>query len=229
MPDTKFSFAALKEHIRKYLWIYAAGIVVSLILTNLVWTTTAPRTPMEQAVQIYLADDYTNADPLKDLAQRVLERTKAYDERLEEVEFVSMAYTADDYYSSMLLMTRLTTGDVDAFLCSQAVMDALLNTGAALALDDSAAAGFMEGRGLEPFYATVQDEEDSEPYTILAGYRLDPVSKLAELGAMNNEGAFLVVTINGTNQDTTLRALENMIDLLTEDADAGTKGAEPAA
>jgi len=34
MPVTKFSFAALREHIRKYLWIYIIGVGACLLLTN---------------------------------------------------------------------------------------------------------------------------------------------------------------------------------------------------
>ena len=43
MPDTRFSFAALKEHLRKFIWIYVVGIAVCLVVANLLWSTTAPR------------------------------------------------------------------------------------------------------------------------------------------------------------------------------------------
>ena len=230
MPITKFSLAALREHIRKYLWIYVIGIGLCLLGTNLLWTTTAPRTPMEQVVQIYLADDYSNGDALNSLIPEVLVRTQAEDESLLEVEILSMPFTENDYYSSMLLMTRLTTGDADAFLCGPAVMNYLIGTGAALPLDDYYADGFLADSGLEPYYVAVQETEDTEPHTILAGFRLDPVKALTRRGALSSEGAFLLVTSNGTNVDSTLRTLENLMDLLMEEsADAGTESAEPAA
>ena len=230
MPDTKFSLAALREHLRKFLWIYIVGVGICLILTNLLWTTTAPRTPMEQVIQVYLADGYANGEAMKGVAQEMLRRTQAYDETLLEVEFLSMPYTEDDYYSTMLLMTRLTTGDADAFLCGQAAMDQLIGTGVALPLDDYAAGGWLSAFDLEPFYAQVQEAEESEPYTILAGFRMDKVTVLSKLGAIDNSGAYLLVTSNGTNVDTTLKALENMVDILMEDeADAAAEGTEPAA
>ena len=230
MPNTKFSFAALREHLRKFLWIYIIGVAACLLMTNLLWTTTAPRTPMEQVVQIYLADDYTNADNMPGVARAVLERTQPFDDTLEEVEFLSVNYTADDYYSAMLLMTRLTTGDADAFLCNQAVLDYLIGSGASLALDDFYAEGWLEGRNVEPYFANVQEDEASEPYTILAAMKLGDTQPLARLGAMVEEDVYMVVTVNGTNVDTTVKALENMIDIFSEEAgDAQAEAAEPAA
>ena len=35
MPDTKFSWRALREHLRKYFWIYLIGIAVCMLGTNL--------------------------------------------------------------------------------------------------------------------------------------------------------------------------------------------------
>ena len=72
MPDTKFSFAALKEHLRKYLWVYLIGVAACLLGTNLLWTTTAPRLTNEQVVTVYLADAYTNPEPLSDVADAML-------------------------------------------------------------------------------------------------------------------------------------------------------------
>ena len=56
MPITKFSWPQLREHIRKFLWIYLAGIVVCLFGSNLIWTMTRPQVPIEQAVLVYMAD-----------------------------------------------------------------------------------------------------------------------------------------------------------------------------
>ena len=230
MPNTRFSLAALREHIRKYLWLYIIGIGASLLLTNLLWTTTAPRTPMDQMVQIYVASDYASADGMNGVAAEVLARTQPYDETLLEVEFVSVNYTENDYYSTMLLMTRLTTGDADAFICSQPVLDYLIGSGATLPLDDYCAGGWLEGRDVEPIYATVQENEQAEPSEILAAYRLGTVGPLARLGALYDEDVYIAVMINGTNTDTTVKALENLVDILAEaDADAQTEAAEPAA
>ena len=229
MPDTKFSWRGLREHLRKTLWIYLAGIAVCLLLTNLLWTTTRPRIPNERNVIVYLGDSYSDAEPLSGIAADMLQRTQAFDEALAEVSFLSLQYTADDYTSSMLLMTRLAVGEGDAFLASPALMEALVNGSALTPLDEYVAAGWLAEYGLEPYYVTLEDEDTGGKLTYLAGLRLDSVNALAQMGAFNNSGAFLCVTNNGGNLDTTLKALEFMMEDLTEAEHAATEDTEPAA
>ena len=56
MPDTKLTWFNIKEHIRKFLWVYIAVIAATLVAGNLLWISTAPRVPEEQRVLIYMAD-----------------------------------------------------------------------------------------------------------------------------------------------------------------------------
>ena len=233
MPDTKFTWRGLREHLRKYFWIYLVAIALSLVGTSLLWTTTRPRVPNEQNVVVFMADAYSNYAPLQDVARDMLERTQEFDDTLMEVEFQSLQYNEQDYTGPMLLMTRLAVGEGDAFLASQAVMDALVQSDALVRLDESVAAGWLSEYPLEPYSATFVDEETGESETYLAGLRLDEVDVLAEIGAFNNEGAFLCVANNGGNVETTMKALEYMMEdlmaLSTEEADAGTENTEPAA
>ena len=230
MPDTKFSWRGLREHIRKFFWIYILGIVICLVGTNLLWTTTRPRVSIEHSVTVFLADGYSDPTPLADIARDMLERTQAFDDTLEQVEFQSMMYNENDYTSSMLLVTRLSVGEGDAFLANQAAMDALASSEALEPLDDHVAGGWLAEYGLEPYYATVENPDTGESTSFLAGLRLDSVDALAQMGAFNNEGAFLCVTNNGGNQETTMKALEYMLeDLTTEADDAATEATEPAA
>ena len=52
MPDTKLTWFNIKEHIRKFLWVYIAVIAATLVAGNLLWISTAPRVPEEQRVLI---------------------------------------------------------------------------------------------------------------------------------------------------------------------------------
>ncbi len=229
MPDTKFTFRALREHIRKFLWLYIIGVAVSLVLTSLLWTTTRPRVPNEQNVIVYLTDSYADNEPLAPVARDMLEKTQAFDETLREVEFQNLMFTDQDYASMMLLMTRLAVGEGDAFLASQAAMDQLGRSGALEPLDDYVAAGWLSEYALEPYSVTLSDEETGESTTYLAGLRLDSVGALKKMGAFNNEGAFLCVANNGGNVETTMKALEIMLKDLTEGNYAGATDSEPAA
>lgn len=229
MPDTKFSFAALREHLRKFLWIYLVGIAVCLLGTNLLWTTTRPRIPTEQDVVVYLADGYSDYEPLADIARDALERTRAFDDSLLSVEFQSLQYNDQDYTGNILLMTRLAVGEADAFFACQSAMDQLITADVLVPLDDYVAAGWLDGYGLEPYYATLEDEETGERTTYLAGLRLDPVESLARMGAFNNQGAYLCITGNGGNVETTMKAMEYLIEDLMEANDAYSDATEPAA
>lgn len=229
MPDTKFSFAALKEHLRKYFWVYLIGVAACLIGTNLLWTTTAPHPTNEQTVTIFLADAFSNPAPLSGLAQRMLEETKPYDENLKQVDFESLMYKEDDYTSSMLLLTRLAVGEGDAFLASQAAMDALVQSEVLEPLDSYVESGWLSEYGLEPYYGTVTDEDEGTSATLLAGLKLDRYTVLQDMGAFFNEGAYLCVASNGGNVDTTMKALECMMAALTEEQDAAAENPEPAA
>ena len=68
MPDTKFSWRGLREHLRKYLWFYLLGIVLGLVGAELLWTMTRPRIPANASVNIYMAAPFSDAEPLQALA-----------------------------------------------------------------------------------------------------------------------------------------------------------------
>lgn len=229
MPDTKFSWRALREHLRKYFWIYLIGIAVCLLGTNLLWTTTRPRASNEETVVVFMVDGYADYEPLAPIAQDMLEQTQAFDDTLKEVEFQTLMYNGEDYSGTVLLMTRLGVGEGDAFLTCEAAMESLVRSQALVPLDEYVADGWLGEYGLEPYYATLEDEETGESQTFLAGLRLDSVTALSQMGAFNNQGAFLCVASNGGNVETTMKALETMMKDLTEAADAGTENTEPAA
>ena len=226
MPDTKFSWRALREHLRKYFWIYLIGIAVCLLGTNLLWTTTRPRASNEETVVVFMVDGYANYEPLAPIAQDMLEQTQAFDDTLKEVEFQTLMYNGEDYSGTILLMTRLAVGEGDAFLASQSVMDALVQSQALEPLDGHVADGWLAGYDLEPYYATYTDEEEGISETFLAALKLDNYPILMEKGAFISEGGYLCVTSNGGNVDTTMKALEAMMAALTEEQNAQSETAK---
>lgn len=229
MPDTKLTPAALREHIRKYAWVYLIGIAVCLLGTSLLWTTTEPRPTNEQTVTIYLADVGSNPEPLAPVARKALEALRDEFPDIRVVEFQSLNYMEEDYTSSMVLLTRLAVGECDAFLCSQAVMDALVQSEALEDLAPRLDAGWMADVDLQPYVAEHVDDETDERYTLTAGLKLDSVNALYGMRAFYNDGAYLCVTTNGGNVDSTLRALEIIMKDLTEGDYAQSEATEPAA
>ena len=216
MPETKLTWGALREHLRKTWILYIVGILACLFGTELLWTITTPQIPPEQMVVIYLADSTSDPEPLKQIAEEMLAEAQKADQSLKKVEFQSLQYSnpETDYTGPMILMARLSVNEGDAFLASKSVMDNLVAGGTLLPLDDIVASGWLNQYDLEPYYATYEDEESGEKTTFLAGLRIDSLNALYEMGAFHNADAFLAIPANGTNLDTTLIALEKMVDSL---------------
>lgn len=214
MPLKGLTWARIKEHLRKRLPIYLVGFLICILLTNLLYTTTAPVTPSDQQVLIYLTDSYSNPDVLSDVAADALEKVQKEDETLLEVEFQGLTFSdpESDYTSAMLLMARLSTGDGDAFFASQTAADYLMGSEAFLPLEDYLDAGWMQDLGLE----TVEYTSEETGETHIAALKLDSVTALADLGAFNNENAYLIIAANGTNIDTTLKTVETILTSLLE-------------
>lgn len=225
MPDTKFSWRGLREHLRKYLIFYLVGVVLGLLGAELLWTMTRPRVPNEACVTVYLAADYSNAEPLEALAPDLLARIRAEDESIQQVSFESLLFNDQIYTSNMLLLTRLSVGECDAFLARPEAMESLVSSGALAPLDDALKAGWMADYNLEPYVVTTEDEQTGESATWTAGLRLDGVDALAKMGAFDNTGAFMCVCANGGNAESTMKVLEYLMEDLTEANHAGTEAA----
>ena len=216
MPNSKMTWNTFREHLRKMWMVYLIGIAACLGGMELLWTMTEPRIPDDQMILIYLADSSSNPEALEEVAEKMLEETKKQDPSIQKVVFQSLPYSNPDvdYTAPMVLMAKLSTGECDAFLANQFAMDDLVRGGALLPLDDLVAAGWMEPYSLEPYYANYEDE-NGDQITFLAGLKLDSLTSLSEREAFHNQGAYLAIPANGTNQETTLYALEVMAGILS--------------
>lgn len=220
MPDTGLTGYNLKEHLRKFGLIYAVIIAVTLVLGNLLWISTEPRVPENQRILIYMADEWSNPEPLKDIAADMLIKLQSEDDTLREVAFESLMFADPEreYTGVMVLMTRLAVGEGDIFLANENAMQALVNAGACLPLDDHWAAGWLNDSGLEPYYATLTDDETGETTTLLAGLKLDTLDALAARQAFNNRGAYLALALNGQNIESSLKAVEYIVEDLGKES-----------
>jgi len=219
MPITKFSWPALKKHVRKFIWLYIALIIISCFLSNLLWTMTRPRVPAEKQVLIYLADAISYPEALDDIAGEMLAEGQIFDETLSEVAFESLMFANPemDYTSAMVLMSRLSTGEADAFIASEDAMVTIASMEAALDLTEYIEAGWLAEYNLEPVPVTIPNEETGESISLIAALSLNNVDALSARGAIKNENAYLLITPNSTNIETTMKTLEIMIEKLMEE------------
>jgi len=226
MPHRGLSWFRLKEHFRKFFAIYIVGFVVCAILSNIVFTSTTPRTPIEQEVLIYVADSYTSTSKLDHVAEEMLLYGQTNDETLLEIDFEDLQFSnpEEDYYSSMVLVTRLALQEGDAFIASSYCTDTLLKHEVYLPLDEYLANGWLEGLDLEP--VTYTSETTGE--TCIAAVRLDNVTALAELGAVSPTGATLMIMNNSTNLETTMDVIDHMLRNMLEGNYAPAESSESA-
>lgn len=242
MPFKGLTWFRLKEHFRKTLWIYIIGVGVMMAVGNLLYTMTAPRTPAEKEVLVYLVDSYTTTEhsAVKKLTADALEYGKQGDETLELVRFESIAYQGiEDYASPMLMTARMSIGDGDIYLCSADGFDYAAKAGMPVDLTPYLAEGWLSELNAEPVYHTYTDEDEGTSRTILAGLRLTNVPKLDEIFMLNNEEAILMVATNSSNTGTSMDVIEHMLyammdmeestETTEETADASADSEEPAA
>lgn len=226
MPHKGFSFFRLKEHFRKFWAIYIVGFIFCGFMSNLLYTTTAPRTPIEQEVKIYLADNYTKAEAMDAVAKDMLAYGQTFDDTLLEVNFESLVFTDPEYdYSGMMvLMTRMAVGEGDAYVACAACAEHLLKSEIYQPLDEYIANGWLEG--IE--YETVSYTSQETGVTSIAGIRLDNFNTFSELGAITNRDAVLVIPCNSTNLETTMETVDYMLRNMTEGKYAPAESSESA-
>jgi len=215
MPHFGLSWFRIKEHFRKSIAIYIAGIVVFVILSSLIFTATEPKTPIEQEVLIYMADAYTVSGNLDGVAAEMLAYGQETDPTLLEIDFEDLQYSDpnQDYYSSMMLMTRLALNEGDAFFANKFCAEQMMLQDYYLPLEDYLEAGWLEGLDLEPVESTSLETGE----THIAGLRLDTVTALADpLGAYSPGEAVLIITPVSTNLETTMNVIEHMLINLVE-------------
>lgn len=227
MPHFGISLFRLKEHFRKFWAIYIVGCTICVLLSNIIFTSTTPQTPIEREVLIYLADSFTDSEALSGVAADMLAYGQETDETLEEIVFENLSYgdPQTDMYGPMILAARLSLREGDAFIASSFALEALLGNEVYLPLDDYLADGWLADLDLEPVMHTSVETGE----THVAALRLDNVPALAEMGAINNNGAALMIMWNSTNLETSMNVVEHMIRGLVEGTYASAENTEPAA
>lgn len=215
MPHFGLSWFRLKEHFRKNVGLYIVGMLVCGILSNVIFSATTPQTPIEQEVLIYLADSYTVSANLDGVAEEMLAYGQETDPTLLEIDFEDLQYSDpnEDYYSTMILMTRLALNEGDAFLANKFCAEQMMMQDYYLPLEDYLEAGWLEGLDLEPVESTSLETGE----THIAALRLDNITALADpLGAFSPGEAVLIITPVSTNLETTMNVIEHMLINMAE-------------
>lgn len=213
MPDTKLTWKGLLEHLRKYLWFYILGSVLTVVLSDLLYAMVSPRTPQEKVVRFYVVDEYTEFGAFDPFAEQILTNFQEEGQDIIEVAFDSINYAdmESDYQSSMLLTLRMAGGDGDIYLCNRKGYEYICGAEVAMALDSYLADGWLSD--MELTTAAYDDEENGVSYT--AAIVLDDGAKLWNMG-FYSDTLYISLAANSTNPETSMMAIEDFLEIYQE-------------
>ncbi len=240
MPNTKITKQKWKDHYSYSKKIYIIGIIIAAAVASLIYSVTRYVPPNEKAVLIELVDGYVDTAMLEEDAPELLKIGQAYDETLEEIQFLSIAYTGlgqseTDYYGAQAYTVQLYAGDNDIYFQNELLTQGLIDQGLCTPLETL--------NGFDAFNETYPDailwqhepkeESEEEANTEaptdpgpLHAYAVD-VSSLTgfiERGAYDVRGKYASVIVTSKNADTSFYILTEMFRYY-----AGTPDQEPSA
>ena len=214
---TPVNKAILKHHFTYNLWKYILLLILSIFLVDIVYSTTAYRSPEDKRIDIYIQGAIANQNDIDELFEQM--RT----DLLPEVEIIRSAFllsgSQDDMYAAQQLTTYLAVGEGDLYLLqaedfkryaaqsvfidlSQAIKDGDLN---------------VEGIDLSGGYVTIQEYDVEKDMMISGGEKRlygIPASSLdgllTEFGIINKD-LYISMTVFNGNDDNVLRFLNELI------------------
>lgn len=239
MPDTRITRQKWKDHFSYAKRAYIIGILIALGAASLIYSVTRYQAPNERAVQIALVDSYTAPEKLDEIVPALLKAGQAYDDTLEEVQFLSIAYSGDgntDYEGAQVYMVQVYAGDNDIFIENETMMNELINQSYCVPLDsfEGFEAFTLRHPEVKVLYAVPgadqedgdeSEDEDEDEETAAEEprpYALD-VSTLKgfeERGALSVKDKYAAVVIMSENPDTSFEVLCAMFDELAPSEEA---------
>lgn len=231
MPNTRITKQKWKDHYSYAKKVYIIGIIVAVAVASLVYSVTRYVPANEHAVLIELVDGYVDTEKLKGDLPHLLAVGQAYDETLEQVEFLSINYTGEgntenDYYGAQVYTVQVYAGDNDIYLQNEALTQAMIDQNFCIPLETLN--GFDEFNALYPDVILWQPEpspeddddegEEAEPVTdpenppVMHAYAIDVSSLMGfiERGAYDVRGKYAVIVATSLNMDTSFHMLTEL-------------------
>ena len=244
MPNTKITKQKWKDHLSYSKRTYIFGVIISVAVASLIFSITRYQVPNEKAVQIALVDSYVATDKLDDVVPVLLKNAQAEDDELEQVQFLSIAYSGnsdtaseEDYYGSQVYMVQVYAGDNDIYLQNERLTQSMIDQNYILPLENFE--GFDEFIKKHPNVSVLwqseptgedesdDGEEEPEPQEnaeepVLHAYALDASSLMGmvERSAYSVYGKYACLVYASKNPETSFKVLCDMYDVLTSSESA---------
>ena len=165
VPNTKLTRQRWKDHMYYGKWIYIVLAIVAVFVTDLLYSTTEYRPPDERKVTVqFVSSSASMAETVEQTTEQILSAVLPMDETLERVEFFALNFSGDDsdYYGAQKFFVELAAGENDVYVGSRAVLNSIIDQGAAIPLDEYIDSGLItvpEGAQLYERREPVFDEQ----------------------------------------------------------------------
>lgn len=217
---TPVNQATLKQHLTYNWWKYPLLFILTFFAVDLLYTTTAYRSPPEKKVEFYIYG-YADTNALNEYMARVNQ------EQMPDMEVMDcLTLMDDDAYGPMQLTTYLAVAEGDLYLLPREQFLTVAYDGALLPLEDQTE--LMDtfsraGRSLQNGWR--KSSETGE--THLFGIPADKVPGLRQY-AYAKDG-YLCVLYAGGNTENTLKFLSILVNDMFEEPPASGEETEGAA
>ena len=214
---TPISKAVLKHHFAYNLWKYILLIIVSVFFVDIIYTTTAYRSPEDKRIDVYIQGATVNQSHIDELFEQMRI------DLLPEVEIIRSAFllsgSQEDMYAAQQLTTYLAVGEGDLYFLQSEDFKRYAAQGVFIDLSQAVSDGKLdvEGLDLSSAYVAIQDYDSEKDIMISTDhkrlYGIPAVSLeglLSEFGIINQD-LFIAMTIFNGNDENVLHFLNELI------------------
>lgn len=157
----------LRNHMQYDWWKYIVGIMITMFLWSMITTITAPKTPPEQLIEIFLVGDYTLDEAIEPIKDDILNEFT----NLLEVNILNIPIGVDpqmDYVGRQKLMVMVGSQSGDIYAFEKEEFKQMAEQGAFMPLDEYVDdfKGILGDVDLEEYKMTDPDEGVAHYYGI---------------------------------------------------------------
>ncbi|NLC31819.1 MAG: hypothetical protein GX781_00775 [Clostridiales bacterium] len=208
----------LKHHFTYNLWKYILLVIVSIFFVDIVYSTTAYRSPEDKRIDIYIQGAISNQSDIDDLFEEMRI------DFLPEVEVIRSAFllsgSQDDMYAAQQLTTYLAVGEGDLYLLEAEDFKRYAAQGVFIDLSQAIEDGILNTKGIDlsSGYVAIQEYDMEKDRVVIGGekrlYGIPAASLdglLSEFGIFNQD-LFIAMTVFNGNDENVLRFFNELIN-----------------
>lgn len=207
----------LKTHLQYNAWKYALAIVLSIFGWDLLYTTTAYRSPENKRIDFWVVSDSVNADWMDSVLDSI------WHDVVPEVETVQGAsMMADDTYKAYQMQIHLMAGDGDLYMLPAADFKTYASQGFFMDLQPMIDAGLLDITGIDTakgMVAEYVEDEEAAPTgrMCLYGIPTDSLYGFMDQMYVDNRNMVLCIYVVNGNTDNVVTFTNELIQRMRAD------------